>query len=231
MKIEKAREAINNYVKDLLEDCPHCAAKTHIEALWNDCHTFRNRDIEFYVVFRCKPCRKLLMKTFRFKQNPYSEEQNLSMEGWGDIYPAALDTQLDPEEKQFIPEEVLRDYEEALKCQAIQANRASSAMFRRALQGALIRLGADSKLDLIKQIDSLSTLPKDVRDWAHQIRIFGNWGAHPDKDNLKDVDADDVTEAHDFTSKFLLYMFIMPEKVKLSREKREKKTSTPGKTT
>jgi hypothetical protein len=99
-------------------------------------------------------------------------------------------------------------------------------MFRRSLQGALVKLGADSRLDLIKQIESLDNLPKDIKDWAHQIRIFGNWGAHPDKDNLKDIDSSDVAEAHDFTSKFLLYMFIMPEKVKLSREKREKKANS-----
>jgi len=78
-------------------------------------------------------------------------------------------------------------------------------------------------LDLIKQIDSLDSLPKDIKDWAHQIRIFGNWGAHPDKDNLKKVDPNDVTEVHDFISKFFIYMFIMPEKVKLSRAKRDDK--------
>jgi hypothetical protein len=229
MKTKEARDLITTHVKDLLEQCPHCGARTHIEALWNDCHQHRNGNVEFYVVFRCKPCRKLLLKTFLFEQNSYSQEQNLSVEGWSDIYPPALDTQLGPEEKTFVPEDILHDYEEALKCQAFKANRASCAMFRRALQGALLTLGADPKLELIKQIESLSTLPGDVRDWAHQIRIFGNWGAHPDKDNLKDVDSDDVTEAHDFTSKFLLYMFIMPQKVKLSREKREKKTTPAGK--
>ena len=96
-------------------------------------------------------------------------------------------------------------------------------MFRRALQSALVILGSNHKLDLIKQIDSLESLPIDIKDWVHQIRIFGNWGAHPDKDNLKEVDADDVAEVHDFISKFFTYMFIMPEKVKLSRAKRDEK--------
>lgn len=141
------------------------------------------------------------------------------------MFPTRFDDQLDSEDKKFIPDEVLRDYEEALRCQSIKANRAASAMFRRSLQSALLKIGADPKNDLIKQIESLEVLPKDVKDWAHQIRIFGNWGAHPDKDNLKEVDGDDVTEIHDFMSKFLLYIFIMPEKVKLSREKREKKAT------
>lgn len=228
MKLKEAREGINTHVKDLIELCPHCGARSHIEALWNDYHQLKNRDVEFYVIFRCKPCRKLILKTFYLEQNTYSAEENLTMKGWNEMFPMSLDDQLNKEEKEFIPNEILRDYEEALKCQSIEAYRGSCAMFRRSLQGALVRIGADTKLDLIKQIESLDTLPKDVKDWAHQIRIFGNWGAHPDKDNLKDVDSGDVTETHDFMSKFLLYIFIMPEKVKLSREKREKKANSSG---
>lgn len=225
MNLKEARDAINTHVRDHIEQCPHCGARAHIEALWNDCHTLRNRDVEFYVVFRCKPCRKLLMKTCHFKQNPYTDQEKLSFEGWDEIFPLSLDDQLGREEKEFLPTEIRKDYEEALKCQSISAHRASCAMFRRALQAALLIIGADPKLDLIKQIEALSVLPADVKDWAHQIRIFGNWGAHPDKDNLKDVGDDDVSEAHDFMSKFLLYMFIMPEKVKLSRQRRDKEVA------
>jgi len=222
MNLKEAREAMNTHVRDLIEQCPHCGARAHIEALWNDCHTLRSGDVEFYVVFRCKPCRKLLVKTFYFEQNPYSDQQKLSIKGWDEMFPMSLDDQLGREEKDFVPTEIRKDYEEALKCQSISAHRASCAMFRRSLQGALLQIGADPKLDLIKQIEALSILPADVKDWAHQIRIFGNWGAHPDKDNLQDVGSDDVSEVHDFMSKFLLYMFIMPEKVKLSRLRREK---------
>jgi hypothetical protein len=222
MNLKEARDAINTHVKDLIEVCPHCGARSHIEALWNDCHKRTNRDVEFYVVFRCKPCRRLLLKTFYLEQNPYSEQENLTIKGWDEMFPMSLDDQLGRDEKEFIPTEIRRDYEEALKCQSISANRASCSMFRRALQSALLQIGADPKLDLIKQIEALATLPGDVKDWAHQIRIFGNWGAHPDKDNLKDVGPDDVSEAHDFMSKFLLYVFIMPEKVKMSRQRREK---------
>ena len=228
MKLKEAREAINTHVKDLIEICPHCSAKAHIEALWNECHKLRNGDVEFYVVFRCKPCQKLILKTFHLRQNPYSSDETLEIKGWRDIFPASLDEQLNKEEKELIPTEILLDYEEALKCKAVTANRASCAMFRRALQSSLIVLGADSALELIKQIESLDNLPKDIKDWAHQIRIFGNWGAHPDKDNLKELDGDDVTDTHDFISKFLLYMFIMPEKVKLSRKKRDEKTNIGG---
>jgi hypothetical protein len=151
------------------------------------------------------------------------------MKGWKEKFPIYLDDQLNNEEREFIPEQVILDYQEALQCKSIGANRASCSMFRRALQISLVELGADHKLELIKQIDSLANLPPDIKDWAHQIRILGNWGAHPDKDNLKDVDSENVTEVHDFISKFFLYVFIMPEKVKLSRSKRDEKIKSKEK--
>jgi len=223
MDIKQAHGLIDANVKDLIDLCPHCGAKVHIEKQWNDYHCFNNGDTEFYVIFRCKPCKKLILKTYFFRQNPYSNGEDLEAKGWGDKFPISFDDELSNQEKEYIPNEMLSDYQEALKCKSIGANRASCSMFRRALQTAIVMLGADHKLDLINQIDSLNSLPKDIKDWAHQIRILGNWGAHPDKDNLKEVDSNDVTEVHDFISKFFTYMFIMPEKVKLSRAKRDDK--------
>lgn len=223
MDLNSAQQLIEKYVKDMIDICPHCGSKVHIEKLWSAHHSFDNGDVEFYVVFRCKPCKKLILKTFVFSQNRYTSKTELKPAGWDEKFPVALDTELSQADFQYIPDEALSDYKEALKCKSIGANRASCAMFRRALQSALIELGADNKDDLIKQIASLNTLPSDIKDWAHQIRIFGNWGAHPDKDKLKDVDENDVVEAHDFTSKFFIYMFIMPKKVKESRKRREEK--------
>ena len=223
MKVSEAQKIINDLIVDLIDTCPHCGAKVHIERLWSDYHTLKDRSVEFYIAFRCKPCKKIMIKTCLFRQNKYSDSENLNFEGWTDKFPLTLDHELNNEERKFIPEEVVIDYQEALKCRALDAKRAGCAMFRRALQSSLLILGANHKLDLIKQIESLNNLPTDIKDWAHQIRIFGNWGAHPDKDNLKEVDETDLDEAYDFISKFLLYVFIMPEKVKLSRSKREEK--------
>lgn len=225
MKVDEAREGLNKHARDLVEQCPHCGAKAHIEALWNDYHRFRNGNVEFYVVFRCKPCKKLMLRTFFMEQNSYSSDENLTMRGWDKIFPLTMDDQLSPEEKEYVPGEVLEDYEEALKCKSVGANKASCAMFRRGLQTALIILGANPKESLIEQINALKSLPGDIKDWSHQTRIFGNWGAHPDKDKLKDVDREDVIEVHDFFSKFLTYTFIMPAKVKASRERREARMS------
>ena len=229
MKLEEAKKLIEEYVKDMIDLCPHCGAKVHIEKLWSDYHIFRNSDTgfygdtEFYIVFRCKPCKKLILKTFLYQQNRYSDNTDLKPKGWDEKFPISLDSEISKQDSENLPARVLSDYKEALKCKSIGANKASCSMFRRALQSSLVELGVDTKLHLIAQIDSLGSLPEDLKDWAHQIRIFGNWGAHPDKDNLKDVDKDDVLETHDFLAKFFVYTFIMPQKVATSRKRREEK--------
>jgi hypothetical protein len=226
MNIKEVCSKIDEETNDLIAICPHCGTKVHIERLWQDYHSFSNRDEEFYITFRCKSCKKLILKTFLFKQNPYSNHEDLEPEGWNEKFSMSLDDddELSEEEKEFIPKQVISNFQEALKCKSIGANRTSSSMFRRALQSSIVILGANHKQDLIKQINSLTNLPNDIKDWAHQIRIFGNWGAHPDKDKLKEVDHNDVEEVYDFISKFFMYMFIMPEKVKRSRKKRDEKT-------
>ena len=209
MNIEQAYSLIDAEVKDLIDLCPHCGEKVHIEKLWNDYHSFRYGDTEFYVIFRCKACKKLILKTFFFKQNRLDKNQDLETKGWDEKFPISLGNELSKQEKEYIPDHVISEYQEALKCKSIGAYRASCSMLRRALQSALVIIGADHKLGLIPQIDSLDFLPDYIKDWAHQIRIFGNGGAHPDKDNLKEVDSDDVTEVHGFISKLFIYMFIM----------------------
>lgn len=223
MKLDDAKRLIGEYTEDLIDTCPHCGARVHIEKLWNDFHSFKNGDVEFYVVFRCKPCKKLILKTFLFRQNRYSSDTNLEVGGWDEKFPVSLDSELSKQDSENIPEQVFVDYQEALKCKSIGAHRASCAMFRRALQSSLLELGADKDKDLIEQINSLGNLPDDLKDWAHQIRIFGNWGAHPDKDNLKDVNEEDVEEVYDFVAKFFVYTFIMPKKVEISRKRREER--------
>lgn len=216
---KQAKELFETAVLDLIDNCSHCWAKVHIVWLHMEYHTHANGDIEYYGIFRCKPCQKLLVKTYQFKANPYGGDLFAPI-GWKQKFPAYQEDFLKQDEE-YIPEDVLSDFHEALSCKSIWANKASCSMFRRALQNSLINLGANTSKDLKDQIQELKSLQDDLKDWAHQIRIFWNWGAHPDKDNLKTVTKEDVDEVYDFVTKFFTYVFVMPEKVKKSRVSRD----------
>jgi len=219
INIKDLEHLIEKEIKDMIDLCPHCGAKVHIEKLWNDYHFLENKKIEYYIAFRCKPCKRLLIKTFCY-QNTYRDNY-IIIKNEGKKFPA-LDKILSKKDSECIPKQIFSDYNEALRCKLIGANKASCSMFRRALQNGLLELGANEKENLLSQVDSLKELPKSIKDWAHQIRIFGNWGAHPNKDNLEDINKDDVENIHNFFINFLYYFFIFPERVAFCRKRMKK---------
>jgi hypothetical protein len=116
-----------------------------------------------------------------------------------------------------IPLDVANDYVEAIKCFDISAYKASVVMCRRALQTSVIDKGA-GKGRLVDQIDELSTkgtITEDIKNWAHEIRLTANIGAHPD--GLEDVARQDAEDLIKFTEEYLNYVYIMPSKVAAKR--------------
>ena len=223
MTTSEVNKAIEDRCKDFIGICPHCGAKAHLEMIHNDYYLARNGDQYNYITFRCKPCKKLSVRVFRSKENPYStDKQLLTPDKWEAEFPA---TDTTPSEAfiESAPEDVIADYTEGLICLANGADKAAVSMFRRAVQNAMLNLGADAKKDLIDQIKGVGSLTKDIQDWAQNIRIFGNWGAHPQDDNLREIDHDLALEVKDFVDQFINYVYVMPNKVAAARDKHAKK--------
>ena len=119
-----------------------------------------------------------------------------------------------------IPREVADDYIEAIKCLDIEADKASVIMCGRALQSSVIERGATGKR-LMDQIDDLyanAIITRSIRDWAHELRLSRNIGAHPDKDGLKDVTSKDAKEIIEFMEEYLNYVYILPNRVQKKRQ-------------
>jgi hypothetical protein len=116
-----------------------------------------------------------------------------------------------------VPNDILEDFREGVISLNNKCFKASVSMFRRTLQSALLNLGAKPDEDLIIQIKNIGSLTKDIKDWAHNIRIFGNWGAHPQDDNLKEVDEKIANECRMFIEEFFNYVYLMPSRVEKAR--------------
>ncbi len=89
-----------------------------------------------------------------------------------------------------------------------------------------MNLGADPKETLFIQIKSL--LDKDgitqhLYDLATELRLWGNFGAHPDDVILNDVSMDEAEEMKEVFDLLLDYTLIQKEKVKQIKAKRKKK--------
>lgn len=223
MNSATAKQLINSdYVKDFIDVCPHCGAKAHFIMLFNESYKQKNRDLIHYVIFRCVPCKRLILETYRFRQNEYDNSENLEALGWQDKFPTEEITFINKFES-VIPVDILSDFKEGVICLSNKCPKAAVAMFRRSLQSSVINMGADSTLDLVKQIKSIKNLTDDIKDWAHNIRIFGNWGAHPQDDNLKDVSMELANEVKDFLEEFFNYVYLMPSRVAKARSLNQKK--------
>jgi hypothetical protein len=225
MTSNEVDEVITKNCADFIDACPHCDTKAHLKLVHNNHHLTKNGDQYNYVTFRCVPCKKLSLRVYRSTQNSYSNVQKLSPDKWIGKFPDATTT---PNIKftEHVPNAVLDDYIEGLICLSSNANKAAVGMIRRAMQNAMINLGADQKIDLIEQIKSVSSLTQDIKDWAHNVRIFGNWGAHPQDDLLKDVTPELAQEVRELFEEFMNYVYVMPGKVEAARKRHDKKDTT-----
>lgn len=135
------------------------------------------------------------------------------------VYPLGKPNDLVPPEVAQADKEVAEDFAEALRCQWIRAYKACVVMCARAIQGSAIGLGA-KKDNLTKQIDELFSkgkITEALKDYAHEIRVTRNIGAHPDKDGLEDVMEQDASDIVALTREYLHHVYVMPAILKARR--------------
>jgi hypothetical protein len=138
------------------------------------------------------------------------------------IYPMPLPKPVD----ERIPHTIKCDFEESTTCFSIGAYRASAVMARRALQSICLDKGADEKEKLEKQIDYLfsqGVITKDLKDWAHEVRLVGNDAAHPKKpENDQPVGEEDAKDVLDLLEQFCQVLYVAPTIAEERRKMRQK---------
>jgi hypothetical protein len=111
-----------------------------------------------------------------------------------------------------IPESIRKNFAEARRCWFADAHKGVVVMCRRAMQQIAGDKGAEGSR-LIDQIDDLRTkglITKSLHDAAHEIRHFGNFGAHPRDDGLDAITPDDANTILNLTNQFLVDLYIRP---------------------
>lgn len=114
------------------------------------------------------------------------------------------------------PAPVAADWREAHIAIGVGLLKSVAAMSRRAVQGICIDKQASPKKVLRDQIDELGTsqaLHRNLVQWAHQIRLFGNVGAHPGDDGLEDITEDEARQVVAFLDELLRYVYELPDRL------------------
>lgn len=125
-----------------------------------------------------------------------------------DIYPLKV-----PDAHPDIPSPIREIFLEAQACHSVRAWNATSAMCRRAVQEAVLKLGGSGKV-LFEQIEDLAKkhlIVPDLKDWANEVRGIGRDGAHAD--TLTNISESDANDALKFTEEFLNYTYVLKQRL------------------
>ena len=197
--------------------CPYCDYPSYF-TMHGGAHTCHlEGSYHFRCICECQNCRRpiLLVCEKGTSQSTY---------GYSAHYPTGKPNEIISDD---IPEEIGIDFKEALRCQFVNAHRATATMCRRALQSSCQDLGATGDY-LFGQIDNLAEKGKitaALQEMAHAVRLVGNVGAHPDEDGLKDVSSDDASDLIEFSRQFYDHVYVMPAKLREMKERQERSTN------
>ncbi len=98
--------------------------------------------------------------------------------------------------------------------------RSAAAMYRTTVELSVKHLEPEGNGSLYKRIEAMAdknALPKTLIDLMHEVRFLGNDSVHAS------IDPEDVERGREFTKLFLVYVFELPEKIKLAAYKRASK--------
>lgn len=117
-----------------------------------------------------------------------------------------------------IPDDIAESYKQGTRCINANAPIGAVTCFRRSLQ-QICKNKNTTKNKLDDQIDEV--MPDSLKDVAHEIRLWGNFGAHPD-DFITDVTKDDAEEIKDFIDSVFETVYITPHRVQERKNKRQR---------
>ncbi len=121
-----------------------------------------------------------------------------------------------------VPTEIQMDLKEAGLCFSVGAPRATVVLCRRALEGVADNLKANGRT-LSQKIESIyerELITKPVYEASTEIRVFGNYGAHPGKDLLEDIDSDLAEDVLYFTREVVDDVYVKPDRLERLQRRR-----------
>lgn len=201
--------------KDFVTDfeCPYCRLRTPIQEIVLE-QDIGNLDY-FYHIGQCQnvKCKRYIMFVYKTHEDP-RQIIRTSVTIPVDLihhYPTISATTHDS-----VPPNIADSYKEGVNCLNSDCNKSAVLMFRRALQQICKNLNTTQR-NLDDQINEV--LPERLSEVAHEIRNWGNIGAHPD-DLIDSVDREDATQMKELLELIFLDIYETPWKIQKSRDKR-----------
>ncbi len=119
-----------------------------------------------------------------------------------------------------IPPEIASSFNEANRAVSANCPRAGAVMARRTLEAITVERGVSNGTlnQRLKDMEVSGKLHKSLADWANEVRLIGNDGAHFDP--IKNVSISDANDIINFISELLNYIYILPSELSRRRNKK-----------
>lgn len=117
-----------------------------------------------------------------------------------------------------IPSEISNIYAEAVKTYYAKAPRATAVMLRRTIE-AIASHFDENEGPLVQRLQHLlekNILQPSLSDWAKEVRLIGNQGAHYDPAN--EVNMEDANQLLTFVQELMKYLFELPAELQRRRK-------------
>lgn len=194
----------------ILDQCPYCNVRSvQTQHRFMEWLSVSRNDV-FWYVQRChnQSCQSLILVQ---KANNGDVEQ---------IFPF-VEYRL--ESSSPIPPSIRDDFKEASLCLGAGCFKASLVMSRRVLQRCL----ADQDCNQNKLVDAIDAalkngvLRKAFHDLAHEIRQYGNLGAHPDDDQLHNANHENARQVLEFARLLIHDFYEIPANASALKQNRQ----------
>ena len=194
----------------LLDKCPHCGTShVHAAEQFNQQSDPEQKPTENWYVVRCQnpKCKKLLLVIIDSGSIKSS-------------YPAGS---FELDQSLSIGQEIRDDYREAGLSLSAGCYKASMVMSRRVLQRCLKEQGCKQRqlVDAIDYAIKEGILRKPFHQVANEIRQYGNLGAHPDDEQLINVNEKNSKQVLDFVRLLIHDFYEVPAAAESLRQARE----------
>ena len=210
---------------EMVLDCPHCGS----ERVGFDFGGERQRSSapqRWSCLLVCRKCDKgIVVELFHYSSNtpPSSRRGDLWVAGFtlAAIYPASRKITA-PE---HTPDEIAKDYKEAMDNLRRENFTSAGMMFRKVLERSTMKLAPDGgnfgAMTLYQRIDNLAEqhiLTPAMKDLAGIIRLEGNQAAH----GSEEFDRASAMSMQSFVELFLRYIFTLPKSVEKAKSKSDR---------
>lgn len=121
------------------------------------------------------------------------------------------------------PENIANAFVQAEENIVRENPEAAASMDRRAIEIATKLMAPEhtrpNLYDRIEKLAQSHLITPALKDWAHQMRAFGNDALH----DIEGLTIDEARQGHELTRFILIYLFTLPEQIRLAKEIRENK--------